>query len=227
MNKISKNEKGFSAVEFVLVIVVVALIGVGGWLVYKNHHKATTSLATTSAKEVTTKSPATTSVTDSSNKTYKDPSNEYTVSYPVGWTVAESPSNGLSQSLLLDLTEARFTPANLSTGAVGNTWIGISSFKSGDVNMVFQQESYASGESYNPTSLTIDGYTGLYHQEVVPVPTTVSGAMGYTNDYYAVTHNNITLVFYFQESASGSISYNATSFVPAYTALVKSVKFLN
>src|SRR5665213_540179 len=40
MNKTSKNETGFSAVEVILVLVVIVLIGGAGWLVYKNHSKA-------------------------------------------------------------------------------------------------------------------------------------------------------------------------------------------
>ena len=52
-----KNEKGFSAVEIILVLVVVGLIGVVGFMVYKNHNKkpATNTVATT-----TTTKPATT-----------------------------------------------------------------------------------------------------------------------------------------------------------------------
>jgi hypothetical protein len=50
MNKIFKNEKGFSAVEVVLVIVVIVLIGTVGWLVYKNHHKTVASSAVSTTK---------------------------------------------------------------------------------------------------------------------------------------------------------------------------------
>lgn len=39
MNKLSKNEKGFGAVELVLVIVIIALIGAVGFLIYKNKHQ--------------------------------------------------------------------------------------------------------------------------------------------------------------------------------------------
>ena len=42
MNKVSKNQKGFSFIELILVIAVVTLIGAAGYLVYKNHHKTIT-----------------------------------------------------------------------------------------------------------------------------------------------------------------------------------------
>ena len=37
-----KNEKGFSVVEILIVLVVVSLIGGAGWYVYQNKNKANT-----------------------------------------------------------------------------------------------------------------------------------------------------------------------------------------
>jgi Tfp pilus assembly protein PilV len=62
MNRIYKNEKGFSAVEILMAIVIVVLIGVVGWLVY-NHHKTTT--ASNTAKTSTTPTKANTSTSTS------------------------------------------------------------------------------------------------------------------------------------------------------------------
>jgi hypothetical protein len=39
VGKLNKNESGFSIVEAVLVLLIVALIGTIGYLVYKDHHK--------------------------------------------------------------------------------------------------------------------------------------------------------------------------------------------
>jgi len=44
MKKIKQNELGFGAVEVILVIVIVVLIGAVGWMVFKNHIKTTTPL---------------------------------------------------------------------------------------------------------------------------------------------------------------------------------------
>ncbi len=54
MGKLRNNEKGFGTVEIILIVVIVALIGVVGWFVYKNHNK-TTSTSTTTANTTTTK----------------------------------------------------------------------------------------------------------------------------------------------------------------------------
>lgn len=62
--KIYKNEKGFSAVEGLLIILVVAVIGFGGYYVWHTQHKAkptaaiTTTSATKPATKTTTSTPA-------------------------------------------------------------------------------------------------------------------------------------------------------------------------
>lgn len=90
MLKIRKNQKGFSTVEPILIIVIIALIGVVGWLVYKNHHKTTTvsTTNTSSSKPVT------------STKLSTQPTNPYAgwqsfcssygdlcLKYPTSWTL--------------------------------------------------------------------------------------------------------------------------------------------
>lgn len=53
------NQKGFSAAESILVLVIVILLGVVGYLVYKNNHKTTTAtVATKSSTTSSTKSNA-------------------------------------------------------------------------------------------------------------------------------------------------------------------------
>jgi hypothetical protein len=50
MNKLSRSEKGFGAAETLVILVVIVLIGLGGWLVYKDHHKTMTATITSSKK---------------------------------------------------------------------------------------------------------------------------------------------------------------------------------
>lgn len=53
MKKIN-DESGFSAVELILVIAVAVLLGVVGWLVYKDNHKTTLTPVTNNASSATT-----------------------------------------------------------------------------------------------------------------------------------------------------------------------------
>ena len=66
MYKYSKNENGFSVVEVILIFVIVALIGVVGWLAYKDHGNTTTRYtATTSSNNaiIARKTPSTSTST--------------------------------------------------------------------------------------------------------------------------------------------------------------------
>lgn len=69
MGKLRNDQKGFSVVEVILVLVIVILIGAVGWLVYKNHQKNTststsskTSTNTTQTSTIHTTEEATTFV---------------------------------------------------------------------------------------------------------------------------------------------------------------------
>lgn len=63
MGKLQKNQQGLGAVEVVLVLVVVILIGAVGWRIYKDHHKNT---ATTVPPVVSTPQPKSTQSCDKS-----------------------------------------------------------------------------------------------------------------------------------------------------------------
>jgi len=68
MNKLLKNEKGFGAVEALLIAIIVVLIGAVGFLVYKDGHKTTTVVTKTVI--VTPKSTASKSTTTVNSQKY-------------------------------------------------------------------------------------------------------------------------------------------------------------
>ena len=64
------NKKGFSTVEILLVILIVLVLALGGWLVYKNNHKTkktTTTSTSTNMNNMNMSSASTTNSTSSSN----------------------------------------------------------------------------------------------------------------------------------------------------------------
>jgi len=90
MSKLHKNNKGFSAVEGLLIVVIVALVGVVGYMVYKNHHKITTN---TVVAPLITANPTTEQATPAANPT----AGWQSVSNPDGaWTTIEIPKSWLS-----------------------------------------------------------------------------------------------------------------------------------
>jgi Tfp pilus assembly major pilin PilA len=87
------NNKGFGLVETLLVIVVIAVIGVGGWAVYHNGHKAKTASATSSttvSKGGNTKANSKTTNPYTDWKTYCDSVYGYCFKYPTTWTVTSN-----------------------------------------------------------------------------------------------------------------------------------------
>lgn len=87
MNKIPKDEQGFSAVEVLLVLVIVVLIGVAGWFVYKNYHKTTAASVTTTIKSTPVKPVTPTQPVNpyAGWKTYCDSVYGYCFEYPPTW----------------------------------------------------------------------------------------------------------------------------------------------
>ena len=208
-----QDQKGFSAVELLLVLAVVVVIGVVGLLVYSKHNKTKTVSATT-----------TSSSTSIASGTYKDPDNAYTLTYPSGWIVKQISSHG--QDLAASVS---FTPPNAPTSGSTKVSATVSEFKSSNLTGVFDTETDTGGSApaLQPQSLTINGYKALYDQDVEQTTTGVDAAPGTTADYYAVTGNGTTLFFSFFEKQDGTGGYDVSSLAPAYTSLVKSVKFLN
>lgn len=96
MNKISKNEKGFSVIELVLVLVIVVLIGAAGWLVYKNHYKTTIAkpTATSNGSAAFSSTSSNSTNTYSGWKQYCDSVNRYCLKYPSNWKFSNNGSSG-------------------------------------------------------------------------------------------------------------------------------------
>lgn len=89
MNKIPKNQKGFGAVEAILILVIIILIGVIGWLVYKNHHKSTTTknTATTSSSKPKSTTSSTSNNPYAGWNTYTSKLGGFTLKYPASWNI--------------------------------------------------------------------------------------------------------------------------------------------
>ncbi|MDB5170524.1 MAG: hypothetical protein JWO35_218 [Candidatus Saccharibacteria bacterium] len=84
-----KNQDGFSAVETVLILVIVGLIGFVGWYVYNSKNKSDATLDQAS-KSSQTSTPTKKTDAESAVKlseTYTDPSG-FTLKYPADWQFA-------------------------------------------------------------------------------------------------------------------------------------------
>jgi|GEM_PF-1736574 len=138
------NSKGFSAVEVVLVLVIVGLLGAVGWFVYdKNHNKTTTTHST----------PATTA---GANQTSAKPAGPYD-----GWKTYTSSNNlALSFKYPASWTVTENNPSDMCAGQSAVTFTPPAS----EVESGFK----AIGASYTPQSKQNNGATiGSYYELVI------------------------------------------------------------
>ncbi|HET9098250.1 MAG TPA: hypothetical protein VFN51_01390 [Candidatus Saccharimonadales bacterium] len=233
--KVSNNQKGFTAVEGLILLFILIIIGAVGYMVYHDDHKTKTATVSTTAAKTST---ATSSKTQkqATTKTYTDSSKTYTLSYPTSWTESEQGTGDLVGVTynLLDTTSGIFIPPNtspISTNPSVPNSIHVTAFKTTDIKGLLSQ--YVTGDgNTTPQQLTINGYQAYYQKD-----TSTSSSNGYTDDDYAVTNNGVSVVFQFrvqQDAISYSASpkdnvpaFNDSNVVPAFTSFVKSIKFLN
>ncbi|HUY53156.1 MAG TPA: hypothetical protein VMV24_01100 [Candidatus Dormibacteraeota bacterium] len=130
MGELNKDNKGFGVVELIMAIVIVILLGVVGWYVYKNH-KTTAYTAISSKTTTTTKNPITTNDSSPTKtttivnpyagwKTYNSILNSgLSFEYPANWvftpaTQAPTPNNlgGVENDSVVYSVEPATKPGN-------------------------------------------------------------------------------------------------------------------
>ena len=85
-----KNQKGFSAIEGLLILLIVGIIGFAGWHVWQNR-----SVDSSQSPAHTTPSASNTPKPDiyAGWNTYKSPTEGFSVKYPADWTIITGTSN--------------------------------------------------------------------------------------------------------------------------------------
>lgn len=113
MQKLKSNQQGFGIVEIVAVILVLVLLGTGGWVVYK-HNKKSASASTTTTTKATNTGHEQTTTTDPTARWKKVDSigGAYSIRIPDGWELANYPDNTLHGD---GLTYSKGTPATITT----------------------------------------------------------------------------------------------------------------
>jgi cytoskeletal protein RodZ len=226
-NRFGSDQGGFGGIEALLIIVVIFLLGLAGWYIYHVNHRTTTTNTTNNSKT----SGSAPTQPQTASRTYTDNAKVYSVSYPEDWTVSQQSFGDNIPATPLDTKVVKFTPNDApdistvkSSGVAQQNSVSIFAFKSSDTKSLL--DSWITGDKQStPQNMSINDYSATYQQS------SSTTAPTYTDDVYAITHNNETLVFTFREKqgtdGTGTPAFNATNTVPAFMALVKSVKFLN
>jgi hypothetical protein len=203
MNRnLKNNERGFGAVEAILIVVIVVLIGTVGYLVYKDKHKTPAKVVTVT-KTVTVTPRSTSSATNpyAGWTSYTSKTAGYTVQYPLSWTIqgfngsgSAIPSAGLtgnengillfypnSKSNSLGIWITNGTKYETNTTGNGNGW-GSSPYSAGTIIKTLsngmdiwkQTEQNATSQQITNNVGALPGQTPVPDFEVV-----TSGQFGY------------------------------------------------
>jgi cytoskeletal protein RodZ len=226
MDKLNKNNKGFGSVELVLIVIIIAMLGVVGWFVYKNQHKTTTSTPVTKSTVPATKSTKTTPA--------------ISVDPYVGWqTVTSSEVNNTNFKIPSDWVYRAINGFGVSV-APNTSLLAVAN--SGDVGMIRFSTSTDASNSVatfvaNPTNTTntatytyqkmvLNSVTG-YKTVTKVAANTLPGTQYYSSDptiiNYAETDcfdkNNVTYC--------ASLTYNAPpqTYIDTFELIVKSWVF--
>src|SRR5579863_2059588 len=112
MRKLNRSEAGFSPIEALLILVVLAAIGCAGWIIYKDHHKSTHTSTTT--KTTPTSSNTAKSSTPDPYSGWKFYSDSYvSFKYPSDWQAGLGPDKYSTHDV--GVTSSGFTSSEIST----------------------------------------------------------------------------------------------------------------
>jgi len=241
MSKLKTNQKGFSAVELIMVFVIIALLGAVGYMIYKNHHQ--TLKVTTVTKAVPSPSKGTSSSALSSNKVISSVDDKLSVTLPSNWKVTYSLDNPSSNQIISNATatknqcfnasitypcaySASFAPSvvctttycsesqwTLQVAKTTNTPAEIIQSEVGDL-----VPSGLGGQNNND----INGYPAEYVKFSNPS----------TGLYYAITNNGYAALFVNnqlndQTSTDTTINNPSSIYISQFQSIVDSIKFNN
>lgn len=97
MNKVTKSERGFTFIEALLIILILAVVGFGGYYVWHTTHKAKT-IAVTTSTTTTSASPY------SGWNTYTLPKEKLTFRYPNTWKTEDNLTNSYNDGVQFSST---------------------------------------------------------------------------------------------------------------------------
>jgi hypothetical protein len=186
MNKFPKNEKGFGAVEALLIIAIVVLIGFVGWYVWKNKNKlnnanvptisstSSNKPAKSTSTKTTTSTPATSASTTNKIYTSQDAVTSTEKFYTSFVSYANStPAPSSSQasqyfsSIQPDVTTALYNELLATTGynpvtcsqqqLSSNVIVKLSSSSANEASMnVYEYNSSGSPNTSSPIQVTVE-----------------------------------------------------------------------
>lgn len=211
------NQNGFGPVSAFFTILLVILLGIGGWYVYRFFAQPAGSAV------IPINAPYKAPLPNSA--TYTDAAKVYTLTYPVQrWEVKAQEAINISVPLpAIDGRLLNFLPIDPSDAGFGaNGAFEVIAFNAPAAAVLHDAEH---GSEQTPVqSLILNGYPALYQQSISTEGTS------FTDDEYVISHNGVTLYFTFRQvqgSSEDVQGFDASSELPDFHAILNTAKFLN
>jgi hypothetical protein len=212
MNKLKSNSNGFSAVELLLVIVTLAVIGVVGYFVARHVDKKTTTPTTSSTSSITTNSYA---GWKSATLKYEKLSFEY----PANWTLSNV-STAYNSALPASCQKPGYDQATITS-------------PNGETVFLLSGAGCGAGSSMNGeteiTTLPVSAFNGSY--KYVGLIDEDSSSDNGTPTFACVSNNSKTLSEPYSKnvssSTSGSNLYDEFCFTPSAANLTSSTAMVH
>ncbi len=214
-----KNEKGFGAIEGLLIVVIICMIGFVGWYVWHNRAAKTTpapTTSTTSTAKVTTYNRTTTVPTDW--KTYSNPTYKLSLAYPSGgWSVSLatyaksefSGENGYSKNAT-SLASVCYLPPNVRDFCYAKLEI-IGQSLSDTISQIKKDYFTPTNfKSVKQTNLTIDGHNAVEIDAKANDGSEIKYFFSYANGYTFAMPQVLTSDPSDLSSSSGNLSAKNT-----------------
>lgn len=228
-----KNQKGFSAVEGILILVIIGVLGFVGWYVRdskKEVDKTSQASSATSTKPKLNSFSAISPV-EGALSTYISTSKIYSLDYPSDWSVTEtSPPSGPgpgsgqlaeAKAVLFSSPEAPKTTSvdDLKAGVSVNVYRDVTDF---DKNITSVLGNSSPGQPYEHVVLQINGNKAHYEK--------INWGGSYTDHNVYIVHDNIAIAVHFREKQDSSVGYPSTTYddsasLPGFKTIVSSIKF--
>jgi prepilin-type N-terminal cleavage/methylation domain-containing protein len=201
-----KNQKGFSVIEVLLVLVIIGLVVGIGWytLNRNNHHRS-----------------ATNSAQPTKAKTYTDSSKLYTLSYPENWIVKEAADccEGAPKDHTQVPRMVTFIPPGKSD--IHGYGVQIQADKT-DALATLIERGWATNK-HTPEAKNINGSDTAY------VKVSFNGdAENYVDHNYLIKHNEASVFVSFREKyyhQSSAADWTAAQDMQAFSAILDSITF--
>jgi len=222
----SKKQLGFGVVEVVIIVVVLALIGVGGWYVWEANHKSPSTASNSNT-------PTNNSNTTNTAKTLGLDSDKATFTLPSGWSVRDDHTNTACMHTLGSnvtcLDQVSIYPDEVGNSPTPPAYAGVTVaiYKHADTTSAkswyendYEGDAINAGNIVEPSTAAINGYDAYYfklasdsHIDVNYVITTADSVVL----VYSQVENN--------ESADGSARSNDyTKYESVIKSFVSSIK---